>query len=765
MKTIYNIAKTELKVLFYSPVAWLILVIFTFQSAAVFTGSFSGQVRVQQMGYPLHQATIFTYAGWGGVFSKVLSYVYLYIPLLTMNIVSRELGSGSIKLLYSSPVKNTQIILGKYLSLMIFGLIMVGVLAIWGVFGMLTINHAEIPFILTCLLGIYLLICAYAAIGLFMSSLTSYNIVAAIGTLSILALLNYVGNVGQDIDFIRDVTYWLSLFGRSGSFISGLITSEDVLYFLIIISLFLFLSIIRLNANRQKIHWLKTLGRYAVVCIAAAGLGYFSAKPAFKKYYDSTYSKLNTLSVSSQKIVSKLDGSFTIHAYNNVLDPTVYIALPTSYKSDFKLFENYIRFKPEIKMEYTYYYKRTENPQLTRQFPDLTEKQLVDTLKELNDWNFDILPYDSISKEINLEDENFRFVRVLERGNGQKTFLRIFDDMIRNPSESETSAAIKRLVMKLPVVGFVSGQGERSVEGLQDRNYTMMAGEKTFRYSMLNQGVDFKTVSLDKPVPADIRILFIADPKNKFTEPQKENLASFINRGDNLLITGEPGSQAELNEITRSLGVQFLPGRLVKEKSIFQKDLLLLPPTKAAADSSFYLNDMRRFQAFISMPGTTALDYADAKDKGFDVNVLFQTDSAGYWNELETTDFETDSVRLDPQTGEKEGSYPAIIAMSRRVKGKQQKMIVCGDADWLSNRELGLRRNGVETANYSMVAAAFSWLSDGEVPVDLRHPDPIDTSLKIGVKAWHFFDPFFKWGLPGILIVIGVVIWIRRKGR
>ena len=87
MKTIYNIAKTELKVLFYSPVAWLILVIFTFQSAAVFTGSFSGQVRVQQMGYPLHQATIFTYAGWGGVFSKVLSYVYLYIPLLTMNIV------------------------------------------------------------------------------------------------------------------------------------------------------------------------------------------------------------------------------------------------------------------------------------------------------------------------------------------------------------------------------------------------------------------------------------------------------------------------------------------------------------------------------------------------------------------------------------------------------------------------------------------------------------------------------------------------------
>ena len=765
MKIIYNIAKTELKVLFYSPVAWLILIIFTFQSAAVFTGIFGNFVRLQHLHISLQNVTMYTYAGWGGVFTKVLSYVYLYIPLLTMNVVSRELGSGSIKLLYSSPVKNAQIILGKYLSLMIFGLIMVGVLAVWSVFGMVGITHSDVPFILTCLLGIYLLICAYAAIGLFMSSLTSYNIVAAIGTLSILALLNYVGSIGQDIDFIRDITYWLSLYGRSSSFISGLITSEDVLYFVIIICLFLSLSIIRLNANRQKIVWLKTVGKYVFVCLLATLIGYFSSQPAFKKYYDATYNKRNTLSESSQKIVSKLKGGFTIHAYVNMLSPNVFLALPSQYISNYKLFEKYIRFKPATKLSYTYYYHHTENKNLDRRFPKLNDKQRLDTLKAMNGWNFKIVPYASIKAGVDLKDEDYRFVRVLERSNGQKSILRIFDDMMRNPSESETSAAIKKLVMKLPVVGFVSGNGERAISGLQDRNYTMMASEKTFRYSMLNQGFDFNTLTLDHPVPANIRILLIADPKHSLTEAEQTNLQNFIRKGGNLLITGEPGEQAEINAITAPLGVKLLPGRLVQKKSLFQKDLLMLRPTKEAADSSFYLENMRRGQFIIALPGTSALDCTEAASKGFAVNTLFQTDSTGYWNELETTDFETDSVRLNPKAGEKQGVYPVIVALSREINGKRQKIIVTGDADWLSNRELGMQRNGVRAANYSMVAAAFSWLSDGEIPVDLRHPDPIDDSLNIGPSVWSFFNFFFKWGMPILLIILGVLIWIRRKGR
>lgn len=125
---IYKIARTELQTLFYSPVAWLIIVIFTFQAAMAFSDVFSNFVRNQELGYTLRDVTMRTYAGMWGLFTNVQQYLYFYIPLLTMGLMSRELGSGSIKLLYSSPVTNTQIILGKFLSMMIYGIVLVFIL-------------------------------------------------------------------------------------------------------------------------------------------------------------------------------------------------------------------------------------------------------------------------------------------------------------------------------------------------------------------------------------------------------------------------------------------------------------------------------------------------------------------------------------------------------------------------------------------------------------------------------------------------------------
>ncbi|RXK81196.1 Gldg family protein [Filimonas effusa] len=763
MKTIYKIAKTELQVMFYSPVAWLILVIFTFQTGMIFAGNFDGWIRLGIMKIPLNGATIQTFAGWAGVFVKVQSYLYLYVPLLTMSIMSRELGSGSIKLLYSSPVTNSQIILGKYLSLVIFGLAIIGILAVYGVFAMFTIVNAEIPYILTGLLGLFLLFCAYAAIGLFMSSLTTYNIVAALGTLCIFALLAFVRGVGQDIAFVRDITYWLAISGRSDTFIAGMITSEDVIYFIVVVALFLAFTIIKLQAGRRKTSALKVVGRYAIAFMAASFIGYFSSKPALKSYYDATRTKENTLTRSSQEVMSKLTGGFTIHTYTNMLDPNYHIALPVNYKGDVDNFKRYIRFKPDIKLDYTYYYQHAPNPMLERMYPKLNDLQRLDTLKKLNKWKFDIQPYSAINPKLDLSTEGFRFVRVLERDNGQKTFLRVYNDMRRLPSESEITAAIKRLVMKLPVVGFVSGHGERESDGEQDRGYNMIAKEKTFRYALINQGFDFTNVSLQQPVGDSIRILVIAEPKLAYTPQEQANLDQYIARGGNLIIAGEPGRQAQMNAITAQLGVQFLPGRLVKPNAKFQADLMIQKPTDDAVAFSDNFQVMRKREEVITMPATAGLAYTT--DKGFDVKTLFRSDSAGSWNEVETTDFIDDSARLNPAAGEVEQSYPTVLALSRKVNNKEQKILVTGDADWMSNGELGMNRNDVQSANFTLLVSSFFWLSDGEVPIDMRRDPPTDTSLRIGEGAWDFWGIFFKWGFAAALLATSIIIWIRRRGR
>lgn len=320
MKTIYKIARTELQTLFYSPIAWLILVIFTFQASMAFTNGLAGNVRSQELGYGLYNVTMGVFAGWRGMFIAMQQYLYLYIPLLTMGLMSRELSSGSIKLLYSSPVTNTQIILGKYLSMMIYNLVLMCILAVYLVFVAITIKSADVPLILSGMLGLYLLVCAYAAIGLFMSSITSYQVVAAMGTLAVLAVLNFVGDMWQDIDFVRDITYWLAINGRTQEFINGLICSEDVLYFVIVVALFLFLSIIRLQSRRQKTTWMTTVGKYGSVIVIAMLLGYMTSRPKLMCFYDTTATKQRTLTPNSQSIVARMDGGLTMTTFVNILE-------------------------------------------------------------------------------------------------------------------------------------------------------------------------------------------------------------------------------------------------------------------------------------------------------------------------------------------------------------------------------------------------------------------------------------------------------------
>ena len=764
MKPIYKIAKTELKTLFFSPIAWLIIVIFTFQTGLVFTGIFDGMVRRQIIGWKQWMATFQTFGGMSGTFTIVQQYLYLYIPLLTMGVMSREFSSGSIKLLYSSPLTSRQIVFGKYLALVIYALVLIGILAIFGTFAAVTIKMSDIPHILTGLLGLFLLTCAYAAIGLFMSSLTGYTVVSAMGTLGIFAVLNYVKNVGQDIEFVRDITYWLAISGRSDTFISGMITSEDVLYFLIVIILFVGFTIFKIQGGRERKPWYISFGKYSLLFAIAMMMGYFSAKPTLMGYHDATRTKFNTLTKSSQEVVKHLKDGLTITTYDNLLDENYWIAMPDQYKYDVDRFKQYIRFKPSIKLKYNYYYKKTDNKDLNKQYPTLNDDQMIDTLVKMFDWRFDIYPYKKFEKDDDLAPEKFHFVRSLKRENGKQTFLRVFNDPYRLPNESEITAAFKRLVMdSLPTVGFLTGHGERRSDAEEDRGYNMFAQEKTFRYALINQGFDFENVSLDKEIPRHIRILLVAEVRKAMAPEEMTRLNNYIKRGGNLIIAGEPGRQEFINPVVSQLGVTFQPGMLVKPTKKFQSNMVLLTPTPEAEEVSYHFRSIRRNEMLLPMPTAAALSFTP--DSGFSACPVFTSDTTGGWVENETTNFIDDSAVLNNQAGEEEKPYPTVLALSRMVNGKKQKIIVMGDADCLSNGELMMQRKDVNPANFSFISGIFYWLTDGELPIDMRRPPAPDNALYLGKTSWAISKPMLKWVLPVALMLCGTLIWIRRKRR
>ena len=146
MKIIHKIAKAELSQFFYSPIAWLVLIVFTVQSAIVFVNNYQIQLLDFESGSGVLPLTerIYNHPSWG-VLVKIREYLYLYIPLLTMGLISKEKANGSIKLLFSSPISNTQIIIGKFISMMILGLILMGVLFVYALFGYLPSANSTCP--------------------------------------------------------------------------------------------------------------------------------------------------------------------------------------------------------------------------------------------------------------------------------------------------------------------------------------------------------------------------------------------------------------------------------------------------------------------------------------------------------------------------------------------------------------------------------------------------------------------------------------------
>ncbi|WP_018339373.1 Gldg family protein [Butyricimonas synergistica] len=763
MKTIFRLAKTELRILFCSPVSWLILVIFAFQAGLNFSDNFGGQLKRQALEYGLGGITKETFAGYTGLFVSMLKSLYLYIPLITMGLMSRELSSGSIKFLYSSPITTTQIILGKYLSMLIYGAMLVVILLIYVVFGAFTIENMDLPFVLTGLLGLYLLTCAYAAIGLFMSSITSYQVVAAMGTLAVLAVLNFIGEIGQDISLVRDITYWLSISGRAYKFLAGIICSEDILYFIIVVMLFILLSVMRLQAARKKRSSLVTSARYFAVVGCALFIGYLSSLPVCKFYYDATALKVNTLTPGSQEVVKNLDGGLKITTYMNILDANYGSALPSQLKSDFERFEQYVRFKPEIKMEYVYYYASSVEPSFDGRFMELQGKERAERICKIMNLDFDMfLSQEEIDQVIDLKSEGYRFVRVLERENGQKATLRLYNDMMKHPSETEITTALKRFLVPAPKVAFLTGHGERSVNSGGDRFYYTFARSIYFRHSLINQGFDAMTLSIkDKDIPEDVNILVIADMRSPLSDEEMARLERYIDRGGNLFILGEPNRQEAMNPLLSRFGVKLMPGTLVQRNQDYLPSVITARLTDHAAAQSPRYAKVKDWEACIAMPDASALQYDT--DKGYTVKPIATTLPKDSWNELETTDFLDGELSINEAIGEKEASYPIVLALTCQRGAKEQRIVIAGDADCISNTELANSRNGIFAVNFDFISETFKWLSYGEFPIETSRPEAIDNTIFLTRKATPWIKAFSLGVIPFILAFAGLMVWYKRR--
>ena len=755
MRMIFRIARKELELLFYSPMAWLLLLCFLVQMGIAFCGFYSHLLlNVEQYGRSTGASNL-VFLSQRGMWYTIISMLNLYIPLLTMGVVGREFSNGSIKLLYSSPVKNSQIIFGKYLALVVYALVLIGTSLIYVVYAGCTIEGFEWGWILTGWLGVFLLACTYMAVGLFISSLTSYQLVAALCTFLVLAGLSIVGNFGQHYELIRDITHWLSIARRADPFILGMLCTEDVLYFPIMSAMFLTFAIIRLRAVRQHLPFysvmLKNIGVVVVVCVLAL----ITSQPIFKGYKDMTKTQRNTLLPVSQEIVKQLDGGLNITAYVNVIAPFYDdVRYPSFVLEQRKIFEKYTRFKPEIKLDIVYYYAELEEERKRgaydkrsawEQAREVCERDGLDSTK--------LLDKIAIDKIVDLSEEDYRIVWQIKRENGDWEWLRHFYyGGPRMPQEGEITMALKRLVVDMPKMAFVEGQEERSILDESVMGYSRVGNDKKSVTSLWNQGFDIAQISLESPVPDDITLLVMAAPRELLTETEWRNLTLYLDRGDDMLLLLEPEYREITNEWTHELlGVEVTP-LLVQERKI-EPQVLVCPTTEEARKKLY------RLTKAVCLPMGGGIEVV--ANRGFE---LFPIATCDGWTELETSDFLDDMVCFNSEAGEVKKQFNTLLGLHRVKNGKKQRIIVVGDVDCLSNGELGTHRNN-GTNNTGLVISLCNWLSDGEAPINVnRMPSP-EVNVHVTERSYKFMRGVFVFAVPLCVLGLYLFVWLRRRSR
>lgn len=770
MKAIIDVARIELQKMFYSPIAWLILITFAVHAALTFMVSVNFYINAMELSFPIGNITYDMYANpMGGLLPGMASTLYLYIPLVTMGLLSHEFSSGSIKLLYSSPVTNLQIVLGKFLCMMIFNLAMMVMLTPEILFGFINVENFDAPTVLTGLLGIYLMMCTYSAIGLFMSSLTSYQIGAAIGTLVVLTALSYVDKAWQDIDFVRDVTFWLSIPMRVFSMISGLILSIDVIYVIVLPMMFLAFTTYRLKGIREKTSTSVSFLRYAGTFAIIALIGYISTIPSLMTFHDSTREKVHTLTEESQKVMAKLKGKITVTNYVNLFEWGNFVA-PYTQKADMMRFDRYNYFYPNIRYVYKYYYGIQTAPYFNKmhksRFKGLTLDQTIEKVANTYEVDKDLFrPGSDYKKEIDLVAEQNTFVAKITTEDGKSTLLRTYNDNSRFPDEAQMTAAFKSLVMTLPKAAFVTGHQERLLEDIGARSYSSLTNDIKARTALINNGMGIEQCNLSSAVPKDIDILVIAEAKTPYSPEELKNLNDYIDRGGNLVIACDRKRQPFMNPLVARFGVSFLPGQLVEHNPKMSMDMITAGFTKEGQKLAYIFDDPR---LWLGMPGAVGMTYkANSEFKYIPLVVtdtlkdLKQVDSVGSWNELTPTEFNDEVPRFNPETGDVAGPLFTGLALTRDIHNKKQKIAIFGDADWLSNAML----QNINSYNNKMAAGLFFWLSDNKVPIDVRRPEPIDKKIFLKKADAAFYNYLYKFTIPAILIAAFVIIWLRRKRR
>jgi len=243
----YPVFKKEVRSYFISPILYIVMIVFLILSGYFF---YTDLIEFNWMNIQRTASSKFL---WQNYFFDIRYLFVFLLPLVTMRVFAEEKKSGTIELLSTYPLRDIEILIGKFLgcvvvfilmlSLTLGNIIILGI--IWG--------FSEMYPLLAGYLGLFLLGTSLIACGVFISTLTENQVVAATVTLGVFIFFWFLTwNEFVAEPAVIDILLRFSLFDRTINFFKGIIDTKDVVFFILFIFLALFCALSSLGSRRWR---------------------------------------------------------------------------------------------------------------------------------------------------------------------------------------------------------------------------------------------------------------------------------------------------------------------------------------------------------------------------------------------------------------------------------------------------------------------------------------------------------------------------------
>lgn len=323
-------------------------------------------------------------------------------------------------------------------------------------------------------------------------------------------------------------------------------------------------------------------------------------------------------------------------------------------------------------------------------------------------------------------------------------------------TEREFTNALLRLSRtQTRVAAFLIGDGERRPDG----NANADLGQ--FGALLAQQGVRAMALALgaQASVPDNTDLLVIANPRVPLVGSVVQAVIDFIERGGNLLWLAEPGENANLGALADALSVRVLPGLAVDGAGAA---LGIGDPSFVAVTTYPPHAVTRGFDLITLLPQAAAL--GQLADPRWDVKPLLRT-GAQSWTEtgaMPKAGETSETIRFDADAGELRGPLDLGFALTRLSPSpakREQRAVVIGDGDFLSNSFLG---NG---GNREFGQRLFNWLLQDDALIEIPDRGALDRELRLGQTGLGMLSFGLLVGLPALLLATGAAIRWRRRRR